>query len=158
MTPFNFVVTARRLAEQPGRGRPLETDLRRAISTAYYALFHCLARSCADLLVGGPGSARDLAAWTRVYRALQHGTVRQRCNNLSRMQDFPVQIQDFGGVFIQMQLQRHDADYNPDAEFTRQQVITNINEVENAINGFARAPVKDRRAFAVYVLMDSRRA
>ena len=136
----------------------METDLRRATSTAYYALFHCLAQGCADLLVGGPSSARDLAAWTQTYRALQHTTARQRCNNLARMLHFPIPIQNFGAVFVRMQIQRHDADYNPDSEFTKQDVIQNINEAENAINGFVRAPIKDRRAFAVYVLLDNRRS
>ena len=36
-----------------GKGRPREAELRRTVSTAYYALFHTLARSGADLLVGG---------------------------------------------------------------------------------------------------------
>ena len=158
MKPIDFIATARRLAEQTGRGRPLETDLRRATSTAYYALFHCLAQSCADLLVGGPGSARDLAAWTQTYRALQHRTASQRCSNLAQMRGFPVQIRDFGKVFVRMQIKRHDADYNPGAEFTKNAVIQNINESENAITGFGRAPIKDRRAFAVYVLLDNRRS
>lgn len=29
----------------------MQAHLRRAVSTAYYALFHCLARCCADTLV-----------------------------------------------------------------------------------------------------------
>lgn len=37
---------------QPEPGRPLESDLRRAMSTTYYALFHCLAVCCTDTLIG----------------------------------------------------------------------------------------------------------
>ena len=44
-----------------GRGRPLQTHLRRTVSTVYYALFHCLARSCADALVGNLQKERHAA-------------------------------------------------------------------------------------------------
>lgn len=56
MKPDDFIRTARSLVTQQGAGRPRETDLRRAVSTAYYALFHCVAASGADLLVGGDQS------------------------------------------------------------------------------------------------------
>ena len=45
------------------RGRPRQIVLRRAISNAYYALFHCLAESNANLLVGGPNADRSDPAW-----------------------------------------------------------------------------------------------
>ncbi len=45
---------------------------RRAVSTAYYAMFHCLARICADRL--GNGRAVRLRPATRqvVYRAFEN--------------------------------------------------------------------------------------
>ena len=60
------------------RGRPRQADLRRAISTAYYALFHTLAGNCANLLVGGRASTRTRQAWRQLYRALDHGQVKRR--------------------------------------------------------------------------------
>ena len=78
MEATDFIATARRLADTSRPGRPRETDLRRAISTAYYAVFHCLAAYGADTLVGGPGSNRDLRAWNRMYRSLEHGIARRR--------------------------------------------------------------------------------
>ena len=44
MNPENFISTARELIPT-GQGKPRNTDLRRAVSTAYYAMFHCLAHS-----------------------------------------------------------------------------------------------------------------
>ena len=44
-------VQARRLA-LAGPRRPRQADLRRAVSTAYYALFQAMAKDCADVLVG----------------------------------------------------------------------------------------------------------
>jgi hypothetical protein len=52
--------------------RPRQTDLKRAVSTAYYAIFNFLAKECADLLVG-TGQARNYACWRHVHRALDHG-------------------------------------------------------------------------------------
>ena len=162
MTPHNFIATARELSRADRRGRPRETNLRRAISTAYYAQFHCLAVCCADMLVGGPGSNRSRPAWRQVYRALQHGIVRNRCNNRNAISRFPSQIQDFAKHFIYMQKKRHSADYdpyamrNPITSFLKSDVVQDILVTEGIINRFNQTPARDRRAFAVYVLLDVR--
>lgn len=72
------------------------------------------------------------------------------------MARFPVEIQDFASAFCVMQQKRHDADYNPDAAFVKSEVLASISEAEAAIRQFAQAPLRDRRAFAVYVLLDLR--
>ena len=69
-----LIVTARKLAHASTQ-KPRQADLKRAISTAYYALFHAMAKNAADLLVG-VGSNRPDKAWTQTYRALQHGMPR----------------------------------------------------------------------------------
>ena len=157
MQALDFIATARLLAGQPSRGRPLETNLRRAVSTAYYAMFHCLAECCADTVVGGPGSNRNRAAWLQVYRGLQHGTARNRCLERNVIANFPVEIRDFAREFADMQPLRNSADYDPDAEFYRKNVIQHINEAEDVIRRFPNAPIADRRAFAVHILMSPRR-
>lgn len=162
MQPLDFITTARRLATASRRGRPLETDLRRAISTTYYALFHCLANCCADTVVGGAGSNRSRPAWNQAYRALEHGMTRQRCINRNTMARFPGDIQEFGEKFVFMQKMRHLADYDPDAKDTRNlplsrsAIIQIIDDVEGGIRIFNRVPIVDRRAFAVYVLLPVR--
>ena len=159
MKPLDFITTARRLATGSRRGRPLETDLRRAVSTAYYALFHCLANCCADTIVGGPGSNRSRPAWNQAYRAPEHGLTRRRCENRNMMVRFPDNIQDFAVFFVLMQRMRHLADYDPDASDTpelalsRSYILQLIDDVEDVIRSFNRVPIADRRAFAVYVLM-----
>ena len=47
----DLLATARRLAKASPQ-KPRQSDLKRAISTAYYALFHAMARNAADMLVG----------------------------------------------------------------------------------------------------------
>ena len=158
MTALDFIVTARLLAGVSGPGRPLETNLRRAISTAYYALFHCLAECCADMVVGGSGAARDRDAWRQVYRSLQHGTARNRCREREAMAKFPPEILDFANQFVRFQGLRNSADYDPDAEVMRRsQVIEYLDDAERVILRFPYAPIQHRRAFAVHVLMAARR-
>ena len=156
MKPTDFIATARNIVASNPRGRPRETDLRRAVSTAYYALFHCVAQSGADLLVGGAGADRSRHAWRQTYRALDHGVARQRCEKRRFITRFPAEIRHFAIIFVQMQTNRHTADYDPDASFVKSEVLDMILETEAAIDGFQSSPPKDRCAFAVYVLLNLR--
>ena len=57
MNPDDLIRIARYLASTGtgvGIGRPSRADLRRAVSTTYYALFHALAECCANTLIGAP--------------------------------------------------------------------------------------------------------
>ena len=155
MNPFDFIATARAMAAMSARGRPRQSDLRRIVSTAYYALFHCLALCCADMLVGGPSADRSRPAWNQAYRALQHGFARQRCEHRN-VSVFPGEIQYFARVFVEMQQDRHCADYDPDVSFIKADVMQLIDLAEDAIHRFQRASARDRRAFAVYVLLPAR--
>ena len=102
MKPADFIATARDLANANSKGRPRETNLRRAVSTTYYALFHGLATCCADMLVGGPGANRSQPAWRQAYRALQHRDAKQRCESQA-ISRFPGELQDFAIQFVAMQ-------------------------------------------------------
>lgn len=127
------------------------------MSTAYYALFHCLATCCADMLVGGPNSNRSEGAWVQAYRALRHGDARSRCKNVF-VRRFPTEIQQFADHFVAMQEQRHAADYNPAEKFSKSSVTLDITATSNIIDNFTKAAAKDQRAFAVYVLLPLRQS
>lgn len=62
------------------KGRPTTASRNRAMSTAYYAMFHCLAQDCADLLIGRTSSSRSAGAWRQVYRSLEHGLAKTQCS------------------------------------------------------------------------------
>ena len=155
MNPYSLLAAAHDLIEA-GQGRPRQANLCRATSTAYYAMFHCLAACCADTIVGGSGSDRSEPAWRQTYRAPEHGTVRQRCGRSSIVSRFPNEIQDFAEKFVEMQEKRHRADYDPEANFSKLIVKRDIEVVTRRIEMFNQAPLKDRRAFAVYVLLNVR--
>ena len=68
----------------------------------------------------------------------------------------PNEIQDLASTFVDMQKKRNTADYDPDAAFSKLEVIQSTREAEDVIRGFTQAPRRNRRAFAVYLLFDSR--
>lgn len=59
--------------------------------------------------------------------------------------------------FVDMQRRRHYADYDPETELDRSAVITFIDDTESVIEGFQNVDARDRRAFAVFVLLRNRR-
>lgn len=148
------------LAQAPehgeSRGRPQQSRLRRAVSTAYYAVFHALANRNADALVGSSPDIRQTAEWARTYRALDHRAAKDRFNATSAMIAFPDKLQDFGHAFIAPQNQRHDADYNPHATFLRSETMRVIERAEAATNDLTATDQRTRRALATYVLFRPR--
>lgn len=149
-----LIPTARRLANVNVR-RPRQADLKRAVSTAYYALFHTLAKECADRLIGSHSLQRG-AAWRQVYRALEHGFAKNACCQVTSL-GFPPGVVYFADTFARLQDQRHQADYDPQVRYIRADVLIMITEVEQAISALKGASVRDRTAFAALVLLKNRR-
>jgi hypothetical protein len=111
-----------------------------------------LARTSADLLVGGAGALRSKPAWQQVYRAVDHGTAKTACKNGDVIQKFPKEIEDFANAFVAMQTKRHSADYDPFSKWSKSEVVNDIETVKQAIADFSSAPAKDRRAFCAHIL------
>ena len=153
MDPKHLLQIATDLAEGNTR-RPRRADLCRAVSTAYYALFHCLARTCADRLAGSAGKVGNRPAWSQVYRALEHGQARKRCENLPSW--FPDEVREFGQTFAEMQSKRHLADYDPDRLVRKSEVVADLNDVRAVIDRFLGTSREVRRDFAIHVLMKMR--
>lgn len=127
---------ARARSSLTGSRRPKSVYLRRAVSDAYYALFHALALMCADQLIGV--TIRNGEAWRRVYRGLEHGRAK------SELQRRDVQILDpaiarVAAAFVQLQEERHTADYDPVSVLRRRSDVeplillaeTAINDVQS---------------------------
>ena len=153
-----LIALARMLASAPEhgerRGRPQQMQLRKAISAAYYAMFHALAASNADMLIGSSPQFRRLSAWTQTYRALDHGFAKSRMQG--DLNSFAPAIRDFALAFTYLQNWRHLADYDPNEVFTRDDAVSLINRAEDAIRGFVDADAMERRAFAAHVLFRAR--
>jgi uncharacterized protein (UPF0332 family) len=153
--PLDLIATARILL-RAGNGKPTQSNLRRAHSSIYYSLFHCLARCCADTLLGGTGADRSQGAWRQAYRALEHNKTKDACKNANWIKKFPKAIEDFASTFVMMQEKRHAADYDPHIRLSKSEVINDIDFVVETIENFKASSIKDRRAFCAYVLLKVR--
>lgn len=109
MTSHSDLLDQVRWLASRGR-RPRHADLKRATSTAYYALFHALAERFANELVGR--RHRQTVAWGKVYRALDHGKARQEFKRLLPTVG-PGVVQELAILFVELQELRHLADYDP---------------------------------------------
>ena len=74
MNPDHLLDQAERLLTPTRPGFSRQADLRRAISNAYYALFHFVMRAVADEFVGA--RQRRSARYALVYRSIDHRALR----------------------------------------------------------------------------------
>jgi len=137
--------------------RPTQSEIRRSISSSYYAVFHALARTCANALVGKTPSKRPNKAWVEVYRGLSHGVCQKACSQASKV-DFPECIHDFADNFQQLQELRHKADYDPSAKFEKKDAETWYQLAQMSILSLRSAGNVDKKAFATWVLISSQGA
>ena len=72
------------------------------------------------------------------------------------MPTFPIEIRELGNHLLYMQPKRERADYDPSEILEQSRVIVDIEKTEQCIHAFRQAPERDRRAFAVYVLLNLR--
>lgn len=151
MSPEDLIATATRLAGGRRPGRRKQSDLKRAVSTAYYALFHAMCRNAADQLVGASRASRPQRAWVQAYRAVEHGHAKAQCQRDEVLRQFPQPVQDFAALFVELQAARHDADYDPTSEFSLSETRELIGRAREAVREFKAAGRNDRRAFAALV-------
>jgi uncharacterized protein (UPF0332 family) len=138
--PADLLEQARHLANREKK-KPRQASLRRAISTAYYALFHLLIHEAT-------------LNWKRVeQRALlarffEHGRMKNACEKQrgdcekfvnsnpppppGPMLDCMNNLRRVANTFVQSQQQRHSADYDNSKVWTRTEALTLIELVEEA--------------------------
>ena len=92
----------------------------------------------------------------QAYRAVNHGYAKGKCSNVSVINLFPRNIQQFAASFVILQEKRHLADYDPVHKLKRADVKIAIGTAEKAIEKLNNSSIKDRRAFAVYTAMQKR--
>ena len=129
---------ARRLAHQESK-RPKQASLRRAVSTAYYALFHYLV-------------AEAVANWRQVElraafsRGFEHNMMKAASNRVQDRNQFPftgespevvATLKAVAKTFVHLQDKRHIADYDNATIWTRTQAVDLLNAADRAIHGWA---------------------
>lgn len=108
------------------RRRPKQANLRRAISTAYYAVFHLLVEAAAHRM------ARDVQSRRVIQRSFEHKAMKEFALELAPapqkgnsapgpsrkvrgyFETVPAELWTVAEGFWRLQHQRHLADYDPD--------------------------------------------
>jgi hypothetical protein len=141
---------AGRLIASTGGGAPRQVDLRRAISTAYYALFHAVTAEAADDLVGR--THRQSPRYQLVYRTIEHRSLLRLCEDIIKTTlparyagyepagGFGPDLQAFADAVIDLQEKRNRADYDPLFRVTRSEAFLAIEIGRTALARFSRSP------------------
>lgn len=164
--PKDLLEQARHLATRE-RKRPKQASLRRAISTAYYALFHLLTDEASTFLIAGNEPDRAALRLT-ARRALAHGdmkdvsnAVRDPRSKVSRVwlagASVPVDLKDVAQAFVELQEARHQADYDLSKSFTRQETIDLLDRSTQAFAAWQRCRKSpEAKAYLVAFALNSR--
>jgi uncharacterized protein (UPF0332 family) len=147
-----LLATAHKLLE----GEPTASDVRKAISSAYYAVFHRLCLLCCESFAG----ERDgsfVRAKRQAYRSIDHASARLACLEAKlEANGYPEPIRDFSEIFVELQQLRHDADYDPDAIFVKSDALDAIRLAKYGIARLETAPVLHQKAFVILVALRKR--
>jgi uncharacterized protein (UPF0332 family) len=113
------------------RTKPRQASLRRAISTAYYALFHLLIRDAT-------GNWRRNIQRARLARAFEHGRMKKASEGFIhakfQRQDAQVvaNLKTVARTFVRLQDFRHIADYDDSRKWSRTETLSHVDEAAAA--------------------------
>lgn len=157
MTPEVLIAIARLLAKVGTLDMPLQDELRKALSSAYYALFHALCNCVADQWIGAHMELRGSDAWIQAYRILEHGKTKAACIKACRSMMFSKDLIFVAEIFLDLLRARHRADYDPGSYFSLTETIVFINAAEEAIQKLMNVDQKERIAFLAYLAFPHRK-
>ena len=162
----HFFDQADKLVAAPSSGALRQVDLRRAISSAYYGLFHFTLTALADEFVGV--TQRATSRYALVYRKLDHSTLKEICADLAKQtqpQKYKAylpkngigsDLQAFATAAVELQEKRHRADYNPEPRFRISDAKAAIGTARSAVQYFTRAGQDRQKAFLTLLLCPPR--
>ena len=140
-----------------------QTDLRRAISAAYYGLFHFTLTAAANMVVGADKQSNPRYGF--VYRSIDHSRLRALGTQLrsTALQGIPLvpaggfgKIADFARLAGNLYELRNLADYDPLREFTLDEARVAISDAQRAIEWFRESTREQQEVFLTLLLFKSR--
>lgn len=140
LDPTELLAVARELSAPQAS----QAALRRAVSTAYYALFHSILRQAAGRFAGHRGGS-PAPAYSIIYRAFEHGQMRSTFEKLNAPRlpegiarllgrtELSDNTRSLAERFVALQIERQRADYDPGGIFHATHVNTLVDSAETAI-------------------------
>ena len=139
-----------------GSTRPKQAALRRAISTAYYGVFHFLIEQATKELAGVRGTDANLRAF--LARGGSHAGLKAVCKAVStgnwptliekrigkgKLGAPPAPLRSVGAAFVNLQELRHVADYDPLRRFNRADTIIEVGRAQGLVSDWGLVPDGD---------------
>jgi hypothetical protein len=155
-----------RLAASPSGGPPRQVDLRRAISDAYYGIFHATLAAAADQFVGA--SKRLTNRYVLVYRSISHGAIYELCSEVRKPAlprsltrhgppgGFGHDLKGYAGGVLELQAKRLSADYDPLMRYQRSDAVAAVTAAQIALTHFKNAAEAEREAFLALLVFKPR--
>lgn len=158
MRSSHLIGHAKRTVKHGGASRPRQTELKRAVSAAYYALFHALCLYIADMWIGTKPDSRGKYAWQQAYRTFEHGKTKAACLRIKDdSKKFTLLLRYVAEIFLELLRTRHRADYDSLSRFSRTEAMRYIEMAELAIQLLKDADKIDRLAFVTYLALPHRK-
>lgn len=141
-------------------------DLRRAISAAYYAVFHATLAAAADQYVGA--SKRTTSHYGLVYRSVDHKDISDVCLEVRRPQlsaklsryapsgGFDADTKAYANAVTELKQRRDDADYNPLIRVKSSDAQLALRTAYSALHHLRTMQVASREAFLGLLLFKAR--
>jgi|EndMetStandDraft_8_1072994.scaffolds.fasta_scaffold575897_2 hypothetical protein len=167
LNPDHLLEQADYLTGTPAAGAPRQADLRRAISNAYYAIFHAIAAQAADDFFGRAQRANPL--YSLVYRSIDHKILRAISEDIQK-QTPPARYTPYipaGGfgpdmvavatAVVDLQEKRHSADYDPLFRVGTPDAVLTVDLARDAVTRFRGAHTSKRKPFLALLLFSPRK-
>jgi uncharacterized protein (UPF0332 family) len=157
-----LLAQSRRLAELDA-GKPIQANLRRAVSAAYYALFHLLVSESARRVSGS--SSREKTLRQHLARMFQHkqmkdvckcfvggtGALNEHLRAILQLQAVPAELRRVAKAFVDLQEKRHLADYSVATTHTKADALEVVRRAEAAFADWQR--IRKNEATNVFLLL-----
>lgn len=125
--------------------KPKQANLRRAVSSAYYGLFHFLIEEATILVVGTSHATKPLRQL--VGRGFTHMAMKEACAEFGKgtprdlLKPFWIlyavpsctPLQNLANIFVDLQQERHRADYDLSRPLTQQEAILLVERARLAL-------------------------
>jgi hypothetical protein len=166
--PWDFLRLAEDLVDLDPR-RPRQAALRRAVSTAYYALFHLLVREAVEGSMGFRPTETHREIGEAAVRWFEHRRMADACflfaapvvrGKLAKalpksVVSAPVSdaLQAVARAFLDLQEARHLADYDPSSRTTRQHARNLVTRARQAFDDWQTAASDPFRSLFLVMLL-----
>lgn len=166
LEPSHLFEQAERLISTAAAGAPRQVDLRRAISAAYYGVFHAVVTAAADLMIGS--TKRQTSLYGLAYRSIDHRALRDLCVDITKP-SIPAKyaaylpasgpgpdITALATTVPELQKKRHSADYDPTTRFVRSDAVLAVGTARAAVARLSAADDDSRRTFLTLLVFPPR--